>query len=424
MTDDGISARERVHRALSHQQPDRTPLDLGGCAVTGMHASTVYRLRQALSLDPPGTPVKVIEPYQMLGEIGPDLVSRLGVDVVPLFSTRTIFGFHNEGWKPWTLFDDTPVLVPEGMNTDPEPNGDILVYPQGDRTAPPSGRMPHGGYYVDSIIHQPPLDEENLRVEDNLEEFGPISDAELEYFRSEAERLYTTTDKAILGDFGDTSFGDISFVPGPGLKHPKGIRDVEEWYVSTVKRRRHLIKIFERQCEIGIANLERIYQAVGDRISVAFVSGTDFGTQTGPFLSVKTYRELYQPFHRMVNDWIHEHTGWKTFVHTCGSIMPLIEHLIEAGFDVLNPVQWSAANMDRAELKERFGDRVTFWGGGVNSQQTLPFGTPDQVRAEARDSIRLLGTGGGYVFNTIHNVQPGVPVENLLAMYKVVNEQA
>lgn len=424
MTDDGISSRERVHHALSHQQPDRTPLDLGGCAVTGMHASTVYRLRQALSLDPPGTPIKVIEPYQMLGEIGPDLLSRLGVDVVPLFSTRTIFGFHNQGWKPWTLFDGTPVLVPEGMNTDPEPNGDILVYPQGDRTAPPSGRMPHGGYYFDSIIHQPPLDEGNLRVEDNLEEFGPISDAELEYFRSEAERLYTTTDKAILGDFGGTSFGDIAFVPGPALKHPKGIRDVEEWYVSTVKRRRHLYQIFERQCEIGIANLERIYQAVGDRISVAFVSGTDFGTQTGPFLSVKTYRELYQPFHRMVNDWIHEHTGWKTFIHTCGSIMPLIEHLIEAGFDVLNPVQWSAANMDRAELKQRFGDRVTFWGGGVNSQQTLPFGTPDQVRAEARDSIRLLGAGGGYVFNTIHNVQPGVPVENLLAMYEAVNEQA
>ena len=218
MTDDGISSRERVHRALSHQQPDRTPLDLGGGAVTGMHASTVYRLRQALSLDPPGAPVKVIEPYQMLGEIGPDLLSRLGVDVVPLFSTRTMFGFHNQGWKPWTLFDGTPVLVPEGMNTDPEPNGDILVYPQGDRTAPPSGRMPHGGYYFDSIIRQPPLDEGSLRVEDNLEEFGPISDAELECFRSEAERLYTTTDKAILGDFGGTSFGDIAFVPGPALK--------------------------------------------------------------------------------------------------------------------------------------------------------------------------------------------------------------
>ncbi|RPI48511.1 MAG: methyltransferase [Chloroflexi bacterium] len=419
-----MTSRERVQLALSHQVPDRIPLDLGACAVTGMPSSTCDRLRQALALDPPGTPVKVIEPYQMLGEITPDLLARLGADVVPLFSTRTMFGFRNEGWKPWTLFDGTPVLVPAGMNTDPEPQGDILVYPEGDRTAPPAGRMPHGGYYFDSITYQPPVDEASLTVEDNLEEFGPVSDAELEYFRGEAERLYTATDRAILGDFGGTSFGDISLVPGPALKNPQGIRDVEEWYVSTVKRRRHVYRIFERQCEIGIANLERIYQAVGERISVVFVSGTDFGTQAAPFLSPKSYRELYQPFHCRVNDWVHEHTGWKTFLHTCGSVMPLIEQFIDAGFDILNPVQWSAANMDRAELKERFGDRVTFWGGGVNSQRTLPFGTPGEVRAEVRESIRLLGAGGGYVFNTIHNVQPGVPVENLLAMYEAVNEQA
>jgi hypothetical protein len=417
-----ITSRQRVHLALSHQQPDRTPLDLGGCTVTGMHASTVYRLRQALALDPPGTPVKVIELYQMLGEIGPDLQDRLGVDVVPLTGTGTMFGFPKEGWKPWTMFDGTPVLVPAGMNTEPEANGDILMYPQGDRSAPPSARMPHGGYYFDSIIRQPPLDDALLRVEDNLEEFGPLSDEDVEVLRVQAERLYTTTDRAIFGDFAATSFGDVAWVPGPGLKHPKGIRDVEEWYVSLVKRRKHIQRIFERQSEIGIANLERVYRAVGNRVSVVMSSATDFGMQNGPFLSVRTYRELFQPFHRAVNDWIHRHTAWKTFMHSCGSNMPLIEHFIEAGFDILNPVQWSAANMDRAELKERFGDRLTFWGGGVNSQQTLPFGTPEQVRAEARDSQRLLGRGGGYVFNTIHNVQPWVPVENLLAMYETVQQ--
>jgi hypothetical protein len=424
MGDKKISSRERVRLSLNHQQPDRTPLDLGGCTVTGMHVSSVYRLRQALALDPPGTPVKVIEPYQMLGEIAPDLLDRLGIDVVPLSGTRTIFGFRNEGWKPWTTFDGTPVLVPEAMNTEPEPGGDILVYPEGDHSAPPSGRMPRGGYYFDSIIRQAPFDDESLSVDDNLEEFGPISDADLQHLSREADRLYTTTDKALFGDLVNTSFGDIAWVPGPGLKHPKGIRDIEEWYISTVKRRRHLMHIFERQCEIGIANLERIYEVVGERLLVVMVSATDFGTQTGPFLSVKAYKELYQPFHRRVNDWIHEHTGWKSFIHSCGSIMPLIEHFIEAGFDILNPVQWSAVNMDRGELKERFGDRITFWGGGVNSQQTLPFGTPDEVRAEARDTLRLLGGGGGYVFNTIHNVQPGVPVENLLAMYEAVREQA
>jgi hypothetical protein len=417
-----VSSRERIQRALSHQEPDRIPLDLGGSVVTGMHVSSVYKLRQALALDPAGTPVRVIEPYQMLGEIGPDLVERLGVDVLPLMRPTTTFGFQNEGWKPWKLFDGTPALVPAGFNTDAEPNGDILIYPQGDKSAPPAGRMPHGGWYFDSIQRHQPVDDRNLRVEDNLEEFGPISADELDHLRVEAERLYTDTEKAILADFGGTAFGDISEVPGPSLRHPKGIRDMEEWYISTTTRRDHLKAIFARQCAIGIANLEQIYQAVGDRVTVIYVSGTDFGTQQGPFLSVRTYCELYQPFHRQVNDWIHEHTPWKTFLHTCGSVMPLVEHFIDAGFDILNPVQWNAANMSGAELMARFGDRITFWGGGVNTQYTLPFGTPDEVRKEVWRSIDLFGKGGGFVFSAIHNVQPQVPVENLLALFEAVAE--
>ena len=242
-----LTSRERVALALNHQEPDRVPLDLGGSGVTGMHVSSVYKLRQALKLDPPGTPVKVVEPYQMLGEIKPDLMDALGVDVVPLESPRTMFGFRNEGWKSWTLFDGTPVLVPEGFNTDPEPNGDILMYPEGDKSAPPSGRMPKGGFYFDAIIRQPPIDEETLNPEDNMEEFVPISDEDLEHFRREAERLYTETDKAIFANFGGTGFGDIALVPAPWLKYPKGIRDVEEWYISTVTRREYRYQVFARQ---------------------------------------------------------------------------------------------------------------------------------------------------------------------------------
>ncbi len=417
-----LTSRERVALSLNHQEPDRVPLDLGGSAVTGMHVSSVYQLRQALKLDPPGTPVKVVEPYQMLGEIKPDLMDALGVDVVPLESPRTMFGFKKEGWKPWTFFDGTPVLVPEGFNTDPEPNGDILMYPEGDKSAPPSGRMPKDGFYFDTIIRQPPIDEGNLNPEDNLEEFGPISDEDLAYFQREAERLYTETDKAIFANFGGTAFGDIALVPAPWLKDPKGIRDVEEWYISTVTRRDYVYRVFERQCEIALANLERLYQAVGDRVSVLFVTGTDFGMQTGPFISRETYRDLYMPFHKQVNDWVHEHTSWKTFIHSCGSVMALIPDFIEAGFDILNPVQTSAADMDPRELKKRFGDRVVFWGGGVDTQRTLPFGTPEEVRREVRERIRIFGRGGGYVFNTVHNVQARVPVENLLALYEAVRE--
>ncbi len=417
-----MDSRERVQVALIHEEADRVPLDLGGSAVTGIHVSSVYQLRQALGLDEPGTPVKVVEPYQMLGEVEPDLMAALGVDVVGLGSQKTLFGFRNEGWKPWTTFDGTPVLVPEGFSTEAEPSGDVLMYPEGDRSAPPSGRMPQGGYYFDTIVRQPPLHEDALDVRDNLEEFGPISDEELDHFQREAERLYRETDKAILANFGGTAFGDIALVPAPWLKHPQGIRDVEEWYVSTVTRREYIYEVFERQCALGLANLERIYQVVGDRVSVIFVTGTDFGTQKAPFLSKQTYRELYMPFHRRVNDWVHAHTTWKTFIHSCGSVLALLPDFIEAGFDILNPVQCSAAGMNPRTLKEQFGDRLVFWGGGVDTQGTLPFGSPEEVRREVCERIQVFGLGGGFVFNTIHNIQARVPPENLLALFDAVRE--
>jgi hypothetical protein len=416
-----MTSRERVNHALNHQQPDRVPVDLGASAVTGMQADTVYKLRQALGLDAPGTPVKVVEPYQMLGEIKPDLMDALGIDVIGLAKPGTLFGFKNEGWKSWTTFGGTPVLVPEGFNTDPDENGDILIYPEGDKSVPPSGRMPKGGYYFDSIRRQLPLDDGHLSLEDNLEEFSPISDKDLAYLGREAERIWTETDKAVLASFGGTAFGDIAMVPGPWLKHPKGIRDVEEWYVSTATRRDFVYKIFERQCEMGIKNLEKIHRVVGERVTAVFLSGTDFGQQHGPFISPKTYRELFFPFNKAVNDWVHKNTTWRTFIHSCGSVRALLPDFIAAGFDILNPVQCSASCMSPEELKQEFGNQVTFWGGGVDTQKTLPFGTVEDVRNEVSARIKIFGAGGGYVFNTIHNVQARVPIENVLAMFETVS---
>ena len=419
-----MTSRERVNLALNHREADRIPLDLGASAVTGMHVSAVYNLRQALGLDSPGTPAKVVEPYQMLGEIAPDLMDALGVDVVGLGGPRTLFGFENKGWKDWRLFDNTPVLVPQGFNTDPNPDGSIFLYPEGDKSVPPSGLMPNGGFFFDSIVRQPPIDDDRLNPEDNLEEFGPITDADLEHFRSEAERIQSTTDKAILANFGGTAFGDIALVPAPWLKRPKGIRDIEEWYVSTATRRDYVYTVFECQCEIALGNLKKIHRVVGDRVSAVFITGADFGTQRGPFISVGDYRDLFKPFHRQVNDWIHKHTAWKTFIHSCGSVAALIPDFIDAGFDILNPVQCSAFDMEAQSLKNRFGDRITFWGGGVDTQQTLPFGAPDQVRAEVRERIEIFGKGGGFVFNAIHNIQSGTPVENLLALFETFRRYA
>jgi uroporphyrinogen-III decarboxylase len=148
------------------------------------------------------------------------------------------------------------------------------------------------------------------------------------------------------------------------------------------------------------------------------VTGTDFGTQQGPFVSPQSYRDLYKPFHRAVNEWVHRNTTWKTFIHTCGSVRALLPDFIDAGFDILNPVQISAADMDPAELKRDFGDSITFWGGGIDTQRTLPFGSAEEVGRQVSETVSVLGTNGGFVFGSVHNIQAGTPTENLLALFE------
>jgi uroporphyrinogen-III decarboxylase len=183
-----------------------------------------------------------------------------------------------------------------------------------------------------------------------------------------------------------------------------------------------VLQIFERQCEIALKNLNTLIELLGDRVQVVFLTGTDFGTQHGLFISLQAYRELYKPFHLRVNQLVHEKSRWKTFIHTCGAVSALIPDLIEAGFDILNPVQCSADGMDPIFLKREFGDHVVFWGGGANTQQTLAFGSPEEVYREVRQRIDIFGPGGGFVFNTVHNVQATTPTENIVAMFRALRD--
>jgi uroporphyrinogen-III decarboxylase len=281
--------------------------------------------------------------------------------------------------------------------------------------------MPVGSYFFDTIVRQEPFDEENPKLEDNLEEFEPLADEDLAYFAGAARRA-ADTGLGVVANVGGTGLGDIALVPAPFLKHPKGIRDIAEWYMSTAMRRDFVHAIFSQQTEVALSNLERAAQVLGNQIDVLFVCGTDFGTQTSAFCSVQTFRDLWFPYYKRLNDWVHAHTSWRTFKHSCGSVQKFVPSFIEAGFDILNPVQCSAANMDPKELKDRYGDRLTFWGGGVDTQKTLPFGTPAEVRKEVLLRCELLGKGGGFVFTTVHNVQARTPTENLVAMIEAVHE--
>lgn len=414
-----ISSRERVLTALSHRQPDRVPIDFGGTPVTGMHVSCIAGLRDYFGLE--RRLVRVHEPYQMLGMLDEDLKQAIGIDVEGVYRPKTSFGFRNRNWKSWRLPDGLEVLVSEEFRVSRDTNGDILIHPQGDLSAPPSGRMPKDGYFFDAIIRQPPIVEEELDPENNLEEFRPLDGQDIGQLREAAAAAENTGRGVIMSGVG-TAFGDIGQVPGVSLKNPKGIRDVAEWYMSTTSRRDYIHQVFSRQCEIGIENLQRMYQAVGNAVNAILVCGTDFGTQTSSFCSVKTFRELYLPYYEKVNRWIHEKTQWKTFKHSCGSVERFIPSFIDAGFDILNPVQCSAAGMDPEHLKNTYGERITFWGGGVDTQHVLPFGTPEEVRKQVLERCRKFVRNGGFVFNTIHNVQARTPVKNIVAMLNAVHE--
>ncbi|MBN1553365.1 MAG: methyltransferase [Phycisphaerae bacterium] len=418
-----MTSRERLIATLHHTQPDRVCVDMGATAVTGISAGALHKLRRAV-LGDDGYRVRVHEPYQMLGAVDDALREALGIDVADIPSPRTMFGFVNRDWKPFTMFDGTEVLVSEEFRAREDENGNLLIFPAGDTSAPPSGKMPQGGFYFDTIIRQPPIDETKLDPADNGEEYQPLSDADIQYFVDQGKARAQMGEYGVVIGLPGTALGDIALVPAPFLKHPRGIRDVEEWYVSTVARKDYVHAVFERQTEIAVANIARLGAAVGDLAQVAFVCGTDFGTQRGPFLSPKAYRELYSPYYKRVNAAVHEHTNWKTFKHSCGSVFELIPLMIEDGFDILNPVQCSAAHMDPRDLKREFGKEIVFWGGGVDTQKTLPFGTPDDVYREVRERIEIFNDGGGFVFNTIHNIQANSPVENLQAMFRAVRDSA
>ena len=411
------SSRERVLCTLDHRQPDGIPVDFGGTFVSGIHASCVVALRDYFGLGK--KPVKVIDPGQFLGEIEEDLKRALGIDTEGVIRRMTRFGFPAEDWKPFRMYDGTEVLVPGQFHVTIDENGDTLMHPLGDTSNPPSARMPNGGYFFDAIIRQQPFDEDHLDPADNLEEYGPVSEEELAHLEREARRA-AGTGRAVVANFGGTSFGDIALVPGVGLPHPKGIRDITEWYMSTRARRDFVHAVFTGQCEIALANLERIAARLGHLVDVVNICGTDFGTQTSSFCSVATFRELWLPYYRAVNEWVHKNTRWKTFKHSCGAVEKFIPSLMEAGFDILNPVQCSAAGMDAETLKQKYGRDLVFWGGGVDTQQVLPFGTPDEVREQVLGRCEAFYRDGGFVFNTVHNIQARTPVENIVAMIRAV----
>lgn len=383
--------------ALAHQEPDRVPIDLGGTPVTGIHPIPYRRLKEHLGLAE--EPVRVADIVLQLAEVEEPVRRRLGVDVIGLPTLEPLPGVRNDRWKEWTLPDGSPALISADFEPEVTDRGDLLIRaPDGSI----SHWMPAGTYHF--LPKEVPLPEPDPEA---LERFEPrrISEEELEFLHRAARRLHDETEYAIFGWFGGSLVEGAQFARG--------------WvgFMRDLKVRPEFASaLVEKLFRAALADLDRYLDAVGDYVHVVGF-GDDLGVQSGLQFHPDLYRRLFKPCHRRLYARVHERTSAHVFLHSCGSVFDLIPDLIEVGVDILNPVQTSAAGMEPERLKRAFGDRITFWGGGCCPQRVLPFATPEEVAADVRRRLEVFALGGGYVFAPIHEIQPDVPPENIVAMF-------
>ncbi len=391
-----MNSRERVLAALDHREPDRVPIDLGGTRQSGITASAYHKLKQRLGIN---TPTRVFDQYQMLGEVEQAVMDRFGADVLNLNRPGVTFGIRNEGWKPWHLFDGTPVEVPGGFNPVTEPNGDLLLV---DGDGAPVARMPHGGFYFDRVDTYPGA----AHADPDTLDLPLLTTEECDHLHARAEAYWQNTDRAVV----------VAMGPPYELFFGLGTGDFGAWMMTLATEPDYVRALYEKLVEAWLENLRRLYDAVGDRVEIVQFND-DLGTQDAPFLSVRMFRELIMPYYQRGLDWIHQNTPWKVFMHNDGAIFDFLPTLIEMGVDILNPVQTSAKGMDPVKLKQEFGDRLVFWGGACDSQGVLAFGTPEEVARQVEANLRIFAPGGGYVLGAVHNIQAGVPPENIIALF-------
>lgn len=418
----GMTSRERIISSINHQQPDKMAVDFGGTTCSSMAAVILSQLRDFYGL--PQRPVEIMDVYTMVGIIDEELQDKLGTDAILTLPLGTAHGFHRDRLKNWLTPWGQEVLVQHDFVCADDGRGGLYTYPQGDLTAPPSGHLPKDGFYFDAIVRGQKIDKADksaLNPDDNLEEFTIFGEPDLAYIRQTVEKAYATG-RAVSFTLPGTGLGDIADVPAVGLKQPKGIRTIEDWYMAPLRMPQYVMEVFDRQMDVAIENMKLIYEAVGDKIQHVVLCGADLAHQSSLFISPKVFRKVYLPYYQKAINWIHQNTNWKVGKHSCGAVAPLIPLLIEAGFDTLNPVQCSAEGMDPKMLKKEFGDHITFWGGGVDTQHTLPFGSPEDVRREVLERCEIFAPGGGFVFNAIHNIQAGVPIPNIAAMIDAIGE--
>lgn len=411
-----MTSRERVQAALKHQQPDRTPVDFGGHRSSGISAIGYGRLKEALGITTGD--IYVYDMIQQLAIAEEDVLDALGVDTIEL---GRAFMTSDDDWKPWVLPDGTPCKIPSFVNIEKRGNDWYLLANDGTDI----GVQKEGCLYFEQTRW--PWVDRNIDEQDfsDLEEaFAhtmwtavptpgshiPFTDEGLAELAAGARQLRERTDRAIIGLFGGNLF-----------EVPQWLYRNDNYLMFLAMAPDGCRRLSKALCDFYMERMERWLAAVGPYVDVVLF-GDDLGGQGGPFMSPKMYRDYFKPFHGAM---------WRrakelaphvfTNLHCCGGVEPLLDDLIDAGLDSINPVQVTCKDMEAEHLKTKFGDRISLWGGGCDTRHVLPLGTPQEVRDHVRQQVQTLAPGGGFVFQQVHNTLSDVPTENIQAMFEAVH---
>lgn len=410
-----MNSRERLRAALNHEEPDRIPIDFGGHRSSGIAAIAYARLREYLGMA--SNPIRVYDMIQQLAIVDQEVLARFGVDTIELGRG---FALEDEHWVDWSLPDGTPCQIPAwSVPERDEANARWILRSRSGRVI---AHMPDGSLYFEQTYY-PLLDgpDDEGAIDVAFDECmwtaiaspsGPLASGpgRDRAFAEGAKALHGSTDRAIIGLFG-----------GNLLEIGQFFYRNDNFYMMMAAEPERTARFLDHLTEIHLDNLEKFLTVVGDFIDV-IVFGDDLGMQSGSQMSPRMYRELFKPRHSRMWKRVKElkpHVAVN--LHCCGSVRALLPDLIDAGLDAINPVQINAVGMDAASLKRDFGNQITFWGGGCDTQVVLAHGTPDQVAAHVREQVNTLKPGGGFVFQQVHNILSNVRPENIVAMFDAIN---
>jgi uroporphyrinogen decarboxylase len=408
-----MTSRERVLQAVNHRPTDRVPIDLGSMKASGITVRAYNELKAKLGIE---TPTRIWDARLMIASVDQEILQRFHVDVVPLDVSSVVQdGRPDSEWRPRTLYEGAEGLLPPDVDVSVDSEGRwALLDAEGN---PTTFRMPRGGYYFDDIA----FDRTGAKIDPAA--FKPLSgfsDEQLRAMEARSKFIWENTDYAMLGWGGGVCFLGLSLITDRLSNVTMGLPS--EWMIMLKTEKDTCHEMMHRSVDAAIRCFEQLHDAVGDTCFGWGIASDDSGTQRSEFISPDLWAEMIKPHYTRLCEWVHGNTKWKTYLHCCGSIHGLIPHMIEAGIDILNPIQTSAANMQPERLKAEFGGKVVFWGGGCDTQRVLPSATPEEVREHVRERMTIFKPGGGYVFNQVHNIQTNVPAENVIAMLEAAHD--